>query len=51
MSTFDIFCLAFILIPSFVFKVKNYKTVIICKMNVFLLPLLSLLQKKPNDFS
>ena len=45
MSTFDIFCLAFILILSFVFKVKNYKRVIICKMNLFLLPLLSLLQK------
>ena len=45
MSTFDIFCLAFILISSFVFKVKNYKTVNIYKMNLFLLPLLGLLQK------
>ena len=45
MRTFDIFCQVFILILSFVFKVKNYKTVIICKMNLFLLPLLNLLQK------
>ena len=45
MSTFDIFCYAFILILSFVLKVKKDKIVIICKMNLFLLPLLYLLQK------
>ena len=34
MTTFDIFCEAFILILSFVFSVKNYETVIICKIDI-----------------
>ena len=34
MSTFDIFCLAHILILSFLFNVKNYKAVIICKIDI-----------------
>ena len=34
MSTFEIFCQAFIFILSFAFKVKNYKTVIICTIDI-----------------